>query len=976
MHQEQVIAAPHAAGPAGLVTGSSAIVVRATSPVLVGRSAELRALVDVASQPPAVVLLEGEAGIGKSRLVQELLQQPELRRHWAAVGWCQPLREPFPYGPIVDALGNAAEQLDRLQRAGRTLNPVVGALRPLLDEIADQLPPMPESLGDARAERHRMFRAIRELLSTCGPTLLVVEDLHWADEGTRDVLNFLVAQPADNVCVLATYRPEEPAAVPLTGAHRQGPGTTSAVIRLAPLDEGHVSRLTAALVGEPDVSSDFAGRLFHRTAGIPFVVEETLHALRDPAGAVRSTGSAAESLLDSVEVPTLLRQGMADRLDRLSPEAVLVAQAAAVLAVPASAALVGAVADLSEMDTDEGIVAALRAGVLVEASPNRYGFRHALARQAVYDALDGPYRRGLHARAASVLRGEPELPLVQIAKHLRAAEQIGEWLATAERAAAAAHDNGDSALACELLLELIDEPTISGDQVNRVARSLGAYALGMVGSGGMIATLGQLLEDPRLTGPTRGELRFHRGLLALRRSGSLDAGRADLEQAVAQMADSNPASALLGMSVLAVAQFGETPAREAERWLPKVARGIQETADLAVRFSASANHMHTLIQLGDPDGLNLAADLPERAADAEERRALTRAHANVADACGWVGYFRPARRFLRISRELADAGGGVPYVCSVSDATGAHLDWWTGQWQGLSQRSEDLLERYIDVQIVADELSLVLASLAIAAGEWDSALTRLDRPGLRSAAESCAPMVISAAAARARLHLSRDEVAEAVLAVRGAISLARRKGVWVWAAELLPVAVEAFCRSGDVPAARVLVDSYGSGIVGRSAPLAHAGLLHGLGILHSYSGESRAAVARLTAAADAYAALPAPYDAALAAERAVVVRGADAAHELGPLAETFTALGATRDAARCQHALRGHGNVVRSRRGRRGYGDELSPREKDVARLLARGHSNREIAEVLFLSPRTVEHHVARVLHKSGARSRADLRES
>ncbi|WP_279583380.1 hypothetical protein [Fodinicola feengrottensis] len=241
-----------------------------------------------------------------------------------------------------------------------------------------------------------------------------------------------------------------------------------------------------------------------------------------------------------------------------------------------------------------------------------------------------------------MLRAGPSLPYVQIANHLRAAEQIGEWLSTAESAALVAHDSGDSALASELLLELIDEPTISTEQVNRVALALGKSALGMVGERGMITVLGQLLEDPRLTSATRAELRFQRGLLSLRRSGSLDAGREDLEEAVAQLADSNPASALMGMSVLAVAQFGETPASEAQRWLPLVEKGIQRSADPAVRASAAANQLHTLIQLGDPAGLPQALELPDRSDDSEERRALTRAHANVADACGWVGHFSSA----------------------------------------------------------------------------------------------------------------------------------------------------------------------------------------------------------------------------------------------------------------------------------------------------------------------------------------------
>ncbi|WP_217193259.1 helix-turn-helix domain-containing protein, partial [Streptomyces buecherae] len=101
--------------------------------------------------------------------------------------------------------------------------------------------------------------------------------------------------------------------------------------------------------------------------------------------------------------------------------------------------------------------------------------------------------------------------------------------------------------------------------------------------------------------------------------------------------------------------------------------------------------------------------------------------------------------------------------------------------------------------------------------------------------------------------------------------------------------------------------------------------------------------------------------------------GAGLAGELAALAEQFAALGATRDAARCRRVLRGNGVSTPSRRGRRGYGDQLSPREREVARLVALGHTNREIADVLFLSPRTVEQHVAKVLRKLNVTSRGEV---
>ncbi|MEV4897924.1 helix-turn-helix transcriptional regulator, partial [Nonomuraea sp. NPDC055795] len=118
-----------------------------------------------------------------------------------------------------------------------------------------------------------------------------------------------------------------------------------------------------------------------------------------------------------------------------------------------------------------------------------------------------------------------------------------------------------------------------------------------------------------------------------------------------------------------------------------------------------------------------------------------------------------------------------------------------------------------------------------------------------------------------------------------------------------------------------------------------------------------------------YEELPAPYYAALAAERLLLCGGA--VEGLAELGDVFAALGATYDAERCRHHLRAHGVVVR--RGRRGYGDTLSPREQDVARLLATGRTNREIAGMLFLSPRTVETHVARILQKLGKHSRTEL---
>ncbi|HEY1918580.1 MAG TPA: AAA family ATPase [Streptosporangiaceae bacterium] len=131
------------------------------SPTLVGRRDELAALASAVTQAPAVICIEGEAGVGKTRLVAELLHRPGLdrrqtvTRHLVLQGRCHQIRESFPLGPIVEAVHGTGDRLARLP-----LTPAAGALRPLLPELAAVLPPQPDPLDDPVGERHRVFRGL------------------------------------------------------------------------------------------------------------------------------------------------------------------------------------------------------------------------------------------------------------------------------------------------------------------------------------------------------------------------------------------------------------------------------------------------------------------------------------------------------------------------------------------------------------------------------------------------------------------------------------------------------------------------------------------------------------------------------------------------------------------------------------------------------------------------------------------------
>ncbi|WHT20498.1 AAA family ATPase [Crossiella sp. CA-258035] len=952
---------------------------RTSSPVLVGRHRELGILAEAVARPPALVLVEGEAGIGKTRLLGELLATSRIP---VLLGHCQPLREPFPYGPVLEALGALGN------RVGTGLNPVTGVLRPLLPEIAHRLPPQPEPLGDPAGERHRLFRAVRELLIAAGPTLLVLEDLHWGDDSSRDLLRFLVASPPPELSLVVTYRREDLGGALLGSAFRPAHGVSAAVLRLAPLDVAGVHELASAILGTPLPAAGFAARLHERTAGIPFVVEEALHALRDTAGEVRT--ATARRLLDHLRVPVLLREATTERLAALDPLAARIVRAAAVLGVPAEEDLLAAVAGMTPAEVGTALVQALAGVVLHELPGRRYGFRHALAQEAVYDTIPGPDRRQLHARAATQLAAAEPTPWVQLARHSKESGDREGWRRHCEAAADHAAAVGEAGLATELYQQLVELPELSTADMDRLAGKLGAAAVRGVEQLDVTAVLRRVLDDPRLSPAARGATRMNLGFLLVREAGGLEEGRRDIAMAIEEVGVRSALGAK-AMSVLAQPFRGTVAVRENLRWMAKVQEVIEtgSTLDPASGSTATdpdltlnllANQLGSRVLLGDGGVRPDLERLPRQAATEAGKQHLTRAYCNLGDSFATTGHYREARAWLDPGLRMATEVN-LPFIVSVGRATAARLDFSTGRWDGLAERCARLLEDYRDLRPVATELSLVLGQLAVARGEWPEAEAHLGATGLDTPEDAFTPVIMVAAAAYTQMQLSRAEHEAALAHAELGLSIVRRKGVWLWAAELLPVALQARINTGQLPAAAELLATFTAETEGKDAPLAAAAALAGQGLLLGARGRLSAGAEALNAAAAAYAELPNPYLAAQARQEAArlrLVAGEPAVDELTEAAAAFDRLGAARDAASCRRHLREHGltapaPAAQARRGRRGYGPELSPRERDVARLLTHGRTNREIAEVLFLSPRTVEQHVAKVLRKLGLASRTDL---
>jgi DNA-binding CsgD family transcriptional regulator len=949
-------------------------VTRLVAASLVGRESELSALLRVARTPPAIALVVGEAGVGKTRLVQEVLRQPQLQGRTVLVGQCHPLREPFPFGPLVEALAQAR----RRSPAPRRLTAVTGALRPLLPELDDWLPPPLAPSGDTNLDRHRLFRAVVELLDGFGPTVLVLEDLHWIDPSTLDLLTFLVRHLPPRLALLLTHR-DTGASLPAVAAlgERVADGVSFTRLSLDQLDDREVRQLVEAILGIASVSDEFASHLRGRTAGLPLAIEEVLGLLQGRRDIAGYDGRAARQALDDLPVPTLLRDSLLERLDRLGAAATRIVHAAAVLEVPAEQGLLTAVAGLPASSGAKALGQAVRHALLRvvdgERGAERYALRHALAVQAVYGSLPPPQRRQLHARAVRALGTVTPPPHAQLAHHCRRLGRTSAWWRHAEAASDAAFRMGDYAAATEFLIQAL---TAAGQPAGRRLRL--AVKLARTAPLGLCHAqaeplLRRILGEENLPAGRRGELRLALGLMLINQVGRMAAGADEITRGIEELRH-RPEVAAGALALLSIPDLTPGHLDDHLAKLDGAMRLLPRVTDAARRSAILRNRVTTLLEIGDPAGWPALEALPGSGeTDAERAHAVGTAY-NAANSCVFLGHYERAEHWLReTARRVSQAS--ADYVKAISGSIGAHLAWATGRWAEVDGwLRQAVIEG--DIAVVAGDTQLLRGLLALARGDLDTAEHEL-RGGRWANVE---PLVWAAeasmnAAGLVRLLLSRGRSTDAAAHARRAVDALRGKGVWVWGAELVPAAVAALSPC-EPESARRLVADFADGIAGRDAPLAAAALSMARAQLTEAQGCQLAAAEQYGGAARAHLDLPRPYEAAhamAAAGRCLFAAGRDGRAQLLEALDGYLVLGAVRDEARCRRILRANGVSMTHRRGRRGYGTRLSPREADVARLAAQGKSNQAIATALYVSERTVEGHVASALRKLGLRSRHEL---
>ncbi|GAA1465666.1 helix-turn-helix transcriptional regulator [Nocardiopsis exhalans] len=971
-------------------------------PPLVGRDTERRQL-RKAAVPGTIVLLSGTAGTGKTRLVQELHEATDST---VLTGHCPPRTDPFPYAPVVEALRHTPIP------AG--LSPLCGALALLMPEHGDLLPPPPPPV-DPAAEHHRTYRALTELLSALGPTTLALEDVQWIDPATRDLLTYLTPRLPANLTLVLTYRPEElPRAFPVAAlAARTPPGTEHHEITLGPLPPEHVHTLAQRLL-TAEVSREDAEHLHAWTGGLPLAVVETLHHLDQLPDA---PGEPAVPATPPISAP--LRDWFLDRLRSVDRNTRRLVRAACVLDQPATDTQLARVAALSTARAEKALARAHQRGLLRSLGPATLEPHTPLLRQACYTSLPRDKRRQLHRATLQVLGEQTQPPHARMAHHAREAGLLDAWTDHAELAADQALAHGEDTTAVALLRDALTRRSLPPRRRCDLALKLGRAALTGISAEHTIALLRDVLDTPGLCSAERGELRMELGLLLLNQASRNRSARGELVRAAAELS-SRPALAARVMCALAVPRSTPDSVATHRRWMEQAVQAAQRSQDPAVEQTVRVNQATLLAQIGDPAAWDVSLPRPDATPPHSNpqalarRREFSRASLNLADAAVILGHYD------RADRHLADVTGACdPYIRESARVLYLILDWNRGHWSDLAERTEHDLRsgRLAHLHSVTAELAVVRAALALAHGDPATTRTHLDRilpgpanpghtpthhsptdraghinhtgptgtatdhtPPDHASPDYTVPVRAFAAGLLARMALAQGDANAAWQRVEGLVSLVASKGIWVWAADLVP-GIEALllCRRRAV--AQDLSTRFRAGLRGTSAPAAQAALIRLEAALAHHNGQHDRALHLYTQAEAAYRDMPRPYDAAQALEASAHTHLA-AANGQGPglgvtalqaALEQYTELGATWDAARVRRLLREHGvNTPPARTG--GSGNErLSPRENEITALAGRGHTNREIAALLHLSPRTVETHVANALAKLGLRSRRDL---
>lgn len=945
---------------------------------LVGRAAELeqlrQAFAAACEGTPTTVLITGEAGAGKSRIVETLATEVGAKARVLIGGCVAQCATELPFAPFTAALRELTAELGPEELLGLLPPGAAPSLAVLLPGLGS-----PEPVPDSDQGRARLFEYLLTLLTRLAerrPCVLVIEDAHWADRSSRGLIGFLVRsqQAAPGLLIVVTHRTEE-----LTRTHpvrRQA----AELARLPWVERLDVPRLTLREVAKlarqilgRDPDPALLNRVYQRSEGNPLFVE--------------SLCNSDQAELEG-GIPPSLEDLLLDRVTQLPDAAARVVRAAAVGGNHVGHRLL---ATVSRPD-DSALRAAVDAAVLT-VDGDGYTFRHALIQEAVYESLLPGERVELHTRYADALAADVTLAIsthaaIELAHHLSAVGDARRAIAAAWTAAREARDTlayAEELTLLERVLELwpqVDDAAghVGVDQQSVLSKAVeAAIKAGAHTRGEELATRALAALDPGADRVRTALLLERRGVL--RASLGLPSALDDHQAAVEVIPDTHPAMAYLLNSL--ATHLLEVPAPdEAQRAASDALRIACQVGDP----SSEASAMITLAVLASRTG-DLAAQQPRLA----KARAIAQG----------IGAAQVALRAWHYESHLLQAYGRLDEAAALARA-------------GLSAATDAGLARAL-----APTHALDLAGALIGAGDWDEALETIDY-GLGLAPSPNDHAHLRAMAGFIALHRGAIDDAETALTQAAELMAATTQftldplllhrfeaelrlaqGNLTAAADLV---ADGVAPESLLPATRFMwpLLVIGAQVVKATTTAEDTVHLRGEDLLAKVRDQTAriristpvqaATAATFTAitgegelaawqrAVTAWQELRQPLrlgQALLGQAEAMLVGGAERtsiAPVLRQARAIATELRAEPLAERVAVLARRGGISLEGKTPRQqaSPGHGLTQRELEILRLVADGRSNAEIAAELFIAPKTASVHVSHILAKLGVANRVE----
>ncbi len=933
---------------------------------LVGRASELARLNDAVERARegsgSLLLLSGEAGVGKSRLAQEVGDDADLILRGAAANGLT-----AAYGPIVDALrSRLRSQPDALAGCG-----------PLLLHLSLLLP----ELGDAAEETERatIFEAVRcalAHLSAEQPAIVLLDDLQWSDETTLELLAALAPSlPEMPVLIVAAYRsdglPRDHRLRWLRNELRRNDQLQE--LALEPLDREGVAELLEVLLPEPPAPS-LVRTVHDRTMGSPFFVEELVTAL-EVRGSL-AAGNHGLELTDEGEIPVpdTIREAVLVGFSELSPEAREAAGIAAVLGQQLDLQLA------AEYAPEAGLAELVRVGLLEEREFGRADFRHTLMQEVLYIEVPWSRRRDLHSQLAQAIEAGGG-PGVEVAGHWLGAGNVAparEALVRATREFEELHAHRDAARAARQALELWS----AGEAESLRLETLERY--------GRCAELGGDLADASKAwrelaaacdrdADQQGYARAQRRLAAVQDlAGERDSAFASRRLAAdAFAAAERPADA--ASERLAMADHHRRGARYGEAIeLSAVAAeeaGAAKRADLQARAlglrgvaEAKGGHFEEgLAAVRAGLELALEEDLTPVAAELYQRLSLV-----LYDAAD----YRRAEEALDTALGLCRTGGDADTEVACITCL-VYVLRERGEWSRAEEMGRELIDSGTAVWVAEG----LLGAMHAFQGKLGSARRMLTASRSVSSSVGHYNMYVDSTTGLAMVAAAEGLEDEAAKYCRELLARWQESEDHHYAVWGLRWAASWFARQGDRAGANACAEALGQMASEAGNADALAALAQAIGELALLEGDEAAAAEHLSRAVELHRALTIPHERAQIELRAGVALASAGQREeaLERLCDAYrnaTKLGARPIAAEAAQQVADMGESVAQRLGGRAAlstdGAQLTRRELEVLRHVSVGRTNREIAQELFISPRTVDMHVRNLLGKLDCRSRVE----